>query len=145
MKNDTIRVKFSTDIRPLWEEAFGNVSGFLDQFEKYGYDPEGFRVRTEGGECVSALYLFDCGYDGGRVAYIYGVATKKSHRGRGYSTALLEQTHEYLRKKGYAGAILVPASPGLFSFYERLGYKVSSSVTEIDVPASENAVPLYQI
>ena len=145
MKNDNIRVRFSTEIRPIWEEAFGNPDFFLDQFEEYGYAPEGFRIISEDGKPVSVHYFFDCEYDGGRVAYIYGVATKKEYRGRGYSTALLKETHEYLRREGYAGAILVPASPELFSFYERLGYEVSSFVTEIEAVASGRMLPLYSI
>ena len=145
MKIDAPRVSFSPYIRELWDEAFGNVEGFLDKFERYGYDAGKLRAVTIDGQIVSAHYLFDCEYDGGRVAYIYGVATRKSHRGKGYSTALLNDTHEYLLGEGYAGAILVPASPSLFAFYERLGYKTCSSVTELSVVTSGKAVDLYQI
>ena len=139
------RVSFSPYIRALWQEAFGDEGGFLEQFEKYAYDPEKFRVKSENGEIVSAHYMFDCEYEGGRVAYIYGVATKKEHRGRGHSTALLEETHLYLKERGYAGALLVPQSPSLFAFYERLGYKVCSHVTEISATASGKHLSLYQI
>ena len=143
--SDATRVSFSAEIRPLWEEAFGNLDGFLDQFERYGCDPEKFRVWKAGGKIVSAHYIFDCEYEGGRVAYIYGVATLKECRGRGYSTALLEDTHRYLKEEGYAGAILVPASSSLFGFYERLGYKVCSSISEIEAEAGFESIPLRQI
>ncbi len=143
--NNATRVSFSSEIRPLWEEAFGDIDGFLDQFEKYGCDPEKFRVWKVGGTIVSAHYIFDCEYEGGRVAYIYGVATKKEYRGRGYSTALLEDTHRYLKEEGYAGAILVPASSSLFGFYERLGYKVCSYLCDIEAAAAAESVPLRQI
>lgn len=139
------RVSFSPYIRALWQEAFGDVGGFLDQFEKYACDPKKFRTLTADGKLVSAHYIFDCEYCGGRVAYIYGVATKKEHRGKGYSTAMLTQTHRYLKEEGYAGAILVPQSPSLFAFYERLGYKVCSHVTEISATASGKHLSLYQI
>ena len=145
MRISAPRVKFSPSVRALWEEAFGNIDGFLDKFESYGYDAEKFRAVTLDGEIVSGHYIFDCEYDGGRVAYIYGVATKAEHRGKGYSTALLEDTHRYLKEEGYAGAILVPASPSLFAFYERLGYEKCTYVTEISVTASGNACPLYQV
>ena len=145
MRIDAPRVEFSPSVRALWEEAFGNIDGFLDKFERYGYDAEKFRAVTALGEIVSGHYIFDCEYDGGRVAYIYGVATKAEHRGKGYSTALLEDTRRYLEAEGYAGAILVPASKSLFSFYERLGYKKCSYVTEIHVTQGENALPLRQL
>lgn len=145
MRTSAPRVKFSPSVRALWEEAFGNIDGFLDKFERYGYDEEKFRAVTLGGEIVSGHYIFDCEYDGGRVAYIYGVATKAEHRGKGYSTALLEDTHRYLKEEGYAGAILVPASPSLFAFYERLGYEKCTYVTEISVTSSGNASHLYQM
>ena len=63
----------------------------------------------------------------------------------GYSTALLEETHRYLKEDGYAGAILVPASSSLFGFYERLGYKVCSYITEIEAEAAFGSIPLRQI
>jgi GNAT superfamily N-acetyltransferase len=145
MTIDAPRVSFSPSLRGVWEEAFGNQDGFLDQFERYGYDPSKMRCVTVDGEIVSLHYIFDCEYASGRVAYIYGVATKNEHRGKGYSTALLEDTHRYLVGEGYAGALLVPASASLFGFYERLGYKKCASVTELTVSSSGSPVPIYQI
>ena len=145
MKIDAPRVSFSPSIRELWCEAFGNIDNFIDKFERHGYDKDKLRAVTVGGEIVSAHYIFDCEYDGGRVAYIYGVATHKAHRGKGYCTALLKNTHKHLMAEGYAGAILVPASPSLFDFYELLGYKTCSYVTELSAVATGRAAELFQI
>ena len=57
----------------------------------------------------------------------------------------MDYTHKALYSLGYVGAILVPASESLFSFYERLGYKTSAFLDEISVCASDKTTELYEI
>lgn len=120
------------ELMALWRQAFGDTDAYLDLFEKYAFSERRCRVVTDGGKLLGALYWFDCSYVGGRVAYLYAVATDKAHRGQGICRALMEDTHRHLESLGYVGAILVPGYPELFRFYEKLGYGVSTYVTEFE-------------
>ena len=93
----------------------------IDAFFSTGFSPDRCRCLTRNDIPVSALYWLDCEYEGGKLAYIYAVATHPDHRGKGLASCLLLETHAHLKKLGYAGAVLKPAE-GLFPFYARLGY-----------------------
>ena len=114
-------------LRRLWKTVFGDSDAFLDSFFSVAYSPLRCEYYAQDGEAVCALYWFDCGYEGGRLAYIYAVATHPDHRGQGLASRLLQQTHTHLKQQGYAGAVLKPAA-GLFPFYERLGYRTSGCI-----------------
>ena len=115
------------ELRHLWKTVFGDTDAFLDDFFSVAYSPDRCRYLTQDSAIVSALYWFDCEYEGGKLAYIYAVATDPSHRGKGLASRLMAQTHSHLKKLGYAGAVLKPAN-GLFPFYERLGYRASGYI-----------------
>jgi len=132
-------------LRRLWRQAFGDSEEFLDLFFSAAFAPERCRMIREGGDAAAALYWFDCGRAGKKVAYIYAVATAESHRGRGLCRALMEHLHESLTHQGYAGAILVPGEPELFRFYERLGYATCASVGELACAAGETATALEPV
>ena len=109
-------------LRRLWREAFGDGDAFLDDFMRTAFSPDRARCVTEAGEAVAALYWLDASIDGHRIAYLYAIATKQSHRGRGLCRLLMEDTHALLARAGYDGALLVPSEPSLFDFYARFGY-----------------------
>lgn len=132
-------------LRALWKEAFGDDEAFLEQFYTYGFTPDRCRCVTLEGEMVAALYWFDCSLDGQPLAYIYGLATAKSHRGKGLCRALLENTHAHLKYLGYTGVILVPAEQELFQMYEKMGYDQSTSVSEFVCTVGEEPVQLRQV
>lgn len=121
-------------LKGLWKTVFGDTDAFLDAFFSIAYSPDRCRYLTEGEEIVSALYWFDCEYEGGTLAYIYAVATGPNHRGKGLASRLMAQTHTLLKELGYAGAVLKPAK-GLFPFYERLGYQTSGYIRRFSVSA----------
>ena len=122
-------------LRRLWKTVFGDTDAFLDSFFAAAYSPERCRYFERNGEAVCALYWFDCSYEGGKLAYIYAVATHPDHRGQGLASRLLEETHDHLKALGYAGAVLKPAR-GLFPFYERLGYQTSGHIRRFYAEAS---------
>lgn len=119
------------DLRRLWQEAFGDTDAFLDGFFAMGFAPERCHFIAENGIPVSALYWFDCELEGQKLAYLYAVATDEKHRGKGLAHRLMTETHEILKKQGYAGAILVPGSQDLFAMYEKLGYRTVTTVSKI--------------
>ena len=127
-------------LRALWREAFSDGDAFLDMFFDTAYSPDRARVARLDGAIIGALYWFDCEVRGKKCAYIYAVATAISHRGLGVCKTLMEDTHKHLRDNGYEACILVPGSPGLFRFYEKLGYKICSSIGEMHVKAAEEPI-----
>ncbi len=123
--NDLARLKL------LFSEAFGDDGTFNDTFFECAYSPSRAMTVKEDGALVGMLYWFDCEYSGGKLAYIYAVATAKEYRGRGVGKALMEFTHAHLSALGYIGAILKPAEDSLFDFYGKLGYKNATRISEI--------------
>lgn len=131
-------------LKQLWKIVFGDPDSFIDAFFDVAFSPDRCRCLEENGNVISALYWFDCSYEGGKLAYIYAVATHPDHRGKGLASRLLEDTHTHLKETGYAGAVLKPAS-GLFPFYERLGYETCGYITRFCAEASYAPLPLRQI
>lgn len=135
----------TADLRTLWQEAFGDPDVFIDLFFSAGYSPKRCHYIEEDGAPVSALYWFDCVLNGRKFAYIYGVATLKSHRGKGLAGRLLNETHEILRQQGYAGAILVPSGASLFDFYRQFGYKTATTATEFSCESTNTPPAMREV
>lgn len=121
-------------LKRLWRVVFGDPDSFIDSFFETAYSPDRCLYIEAEGEAVSALYWFDCAYAGGKLAYIYAVATQPDHRGKGLASCLLEKAHALLQERGYAGSVLKPAQ-GLFPFYERLGYETCGYIRRLDARA----------
>ncbi len=133
------------DLKKLWQEAFEDSEETLDAFFTHGFSEDRFLCLCEDGIPVSALYWFDCHLQRQKLAYIYALATAKSHRGKGLAHSLLTQAHTRLKELGYAGAILVPGSDALFGFYEKMGYRAATTVTEFSCDAADRSVPVLEI
>ena len=129
-------------LRKLWQEAFKDSDAFLDIFFTTGYSPDRCRVILSDGQAAAALYWFDCVWQKKKLAYLYAVATAEVFRGRGLCRQLLEDTHKLLKGRGYAGVVLSPGNAGLFRMYEKMGYRVMSSVREFSCCAGEESYPL---
>ena len=132
-------------LRQLWQEAFGDSDAFLDRFFAHGFAPERSLCLTDGKIVAGALYWFPCCCDGKPMAYLYALAVKKCHRGRGFARALVEEAAAILNAQGYAGILLVPGGPELFAMYDRMGFSDiltadTFHVTAGAVPASLRAV-----
>lgn len=133
------------DLQKLWQEAFHDPEDFTDLFFSKGFSPDRYHCINENGVPVSALYWFDCALAGHKIAYVYGVATLKSHRGKGFAGQLLKQTHEILKIRGYSGAILVPREESLFDFYRSFGYETATTAREFFCEAGNFSVDIRQI
>lgn len=131
-------------LKRLWQSAFHEPMEAIDGFFANAFSPDRCRYLTERGHPVSALYWFDCEYEGGKLAYIYAVATSPEHRGKGLASQLMEDTHAHLKALGYAGAVLKPAS-GLFPFYEQLGYVTSGYISRFAARAGSVPVRLEEL
>ncbi len=129
----------------LWQEAFGDSEEFVDGFFCTGFAPARCRCVTENGNVVGALYWFDSTYAGQRFAYVYAVAVKKTHRGKGICTALMEDTHAHLALRGYDGVLLMPQNQELRSMYDKLGYAECTKLDRFTCEAGAEAVQLRRI
>lgn len=123
-------------LKELFAEAFGDEGEFIDIFFKVAFSTDRARIVYKDEKIASMLYWFDCEYNGGKLAYIYAVATDKAYRGQGLCSLLMEDTHKHLKSLGYSGAILAPSEMSLFDFYERIGYKSCSQVDEFTVKSA---------
>lgn len=126
-------------LKSLWQQAFGDTPAFIDGFFAKGFSPERCRCIAIDGAVAAALYWFDAKKDGENFAYIYAVATEKSHRGQGLCRRLMTDTHSHLQSSGYTGAVLVPAEPGLWDYYSTMGYRPFG---RSDTFAREAAAPI---
>lgn len=144
----TIDIPVSSQIpalRRLWKQAFGDTDAFLDAFFSTAFSPERCRCVTVEGKLAAALYWFDCTYPYGKLAYIYAVATEEACRGQGLCRALMADTHTLLASAGYAGAVLVPGSEGLFRFYSSMGYQTAGYVHPFDAVRADPPTAITQI
>ncbi len=143
-------IKFPTSeqiskLRTLWQEAFGDTDAFLDVFFETAFKENRCRCVFENGQAIAALYWFDCSFNGQKIAYIYAVATKKTHRGKGICKALMEDVHSHLKKEGYKGAVLVPGTKELFGFYEKMNYKTCCFCEKLSCVAGNGKIQMSEI
>ncbi len=131
-------------LKCLWQEAFGDSEAFVDTFFSTGFAPERSCCLREGSDIATAVYWFDCTWQGKPVAYLYALATAEKFRGQGRATALLSHVHSLLTDRNYAGCLLVPGEPGLFPFYEKMGY-FSLNCAETVTVSAEDPIPVRKI
>lgn len=117
-------------LRQLWQEAFGDEDAFLDDFFGTAFSEDRCRCIVLEEEVAAALYWLPCLHMEKKVAYIYGVATAKAHRGKGLCHTLMADTHRILKEQGYEGVVLVPQQPGLEALYGSMGYRSCSQIRE---------------
>lgn len=92
---------------------------------------------------VCMLFLLPAQWAGNEssclLRYVYAVATHPQHRRNGYSSKLLEAAGVIAKRDGVSALYLLPATPDLYRYYARLGYRSLFSVCcvegDADVPA----------
>ena len=111
------------DLCGLWLEAFGegeeSAKFVFEGFSGYQH----IYVLEEERAVVCMACAVPCSLQGKEGIYLYGVATKKSHRGKGLMSALLEYAEQEEKRKGAEFSVLIPQTPDLFAFYRRLVMK----------------------
>ena len=123
-------------LKSLWIEAFGDSDAYVGFFLDHRFDDITTFVYLVNNLPVSMAFVFDeeLYYKGDYLkgGYIYGVATGGEHRGKGYSTKVLEHIHTI-----YPTTFLVPATESLFDFYEKKGYKTAFTISEMQFSLHE--------
>lgn len=104
----------------LWDEAFGEGDVFCSRFFCYHFRAEDSFVICEGEELYAMLHTLRCTLNGRSARYLYAVATRKSHRGRGLFSALHRALLDEAREDLF---FLIPEREELRPFYEKRGYR----------------------
>ncbi len=133
MKIDHPALSQIPQLRALWQEAFGDDDAFLDLFFSAAFSPRRCLCVSNGSNVVAAAYWFDCK----PYAYVYAVATARSHRGMGLCHQLMAQIHSLLEQQGYAGVVLVPGDESLRRFYTGMGYESFGGIREFEAVAGQ--------
>ena len=132
-------------LKELWMLAFGDSEEVVGSFFATAYAPQRCRYLEAEGQAAAALYWMDGECFGRKYAYIYGVATHPDHRGKGLCRKLMALTHADLKELGYAGALLMPAEPGLRKMYASFGYRECSRISEMACTAGEASTPVRTV
>ena len=132
-------------LKKLWQDSFGDTDEYIDIFFDTAYSKDRCLVALDGQCPVGVIYWLDCAFFDRRIAYFYAIATKKSHRGKGICSRLMEYAHSHLRELGYSAVILVPGEPSLFDFYGKMGYETGSYVDEIKCQKAEGDITIREI
>lgn len=145
MKTDYPALRHQKRLRQLWQTAFGDTDDFLDSFYDTAFALENCLCIFENDGPVAVLYWIDCHLEDRKLAYIYAVVTDPAHRGKGLCRRLMERTHDLLRRRGYAGAVLVPQQEGLRAMYAGMGYTDCGGLSRISCTAGDSPVFLRAI
>ena len=116
----------------LWQEAFGDEEGFINDFlDKMSYT-ENMLVYAENDEVLGMATMLPVFCENAKGRYIYAVATRKDMRGKGICNSVMKAVDDFIIRKNEKFAILVPAGESLFEFYGKMGY--SQIVYKPDFP-----------
>ena len=130
---------------PLWKQAFGDHEGFWELFLETGYCPDRCLYLTREDTLAAALCWFDTEAEGRKWAYIYAVVTRPEFRGQGLCRKLFAQAEELWAKKGYAGALLVPAEESLRTMYRKMGYETCTCLSAFSCGPGDASVPVAPV
>ena len=139
-------------LRRIWQTCFGDNDKATELVFNHLLGPDQMLVKTDGnGRPIAMvnwkLLRFTTPRQTFAGAYLYGIGTLPEHRGKGVSTALMEETRRLLAGEGVKLACLVPASRELFDFYAARGFetrfhykKLRLSRAEIPAPAAQGVL-----
>lgn len=108
------------EIKKLWQEVFDEDSAVCDSFFDTVYKDTLNPVAEVDGEIVSSLFLIPCKIGEFCGNYVYCALTRPDCRRRGYMKSLLDFSYSLTENKDFL--LLVPASEGLFKYYEKCGF-----------------------
>jgi Predicted acetyltransferase involved in intracellular survival and related acetyltransferases len=114
--------------REIWKRCFGDSDYYIDFYYAHRYKEAETMLLLEDGEIFSMLTMMPVWIRAADrqsfpAAMLYAVATHPQYQHRGFSTQLINFTHQYLKMRGNAFTVLVPSERGLFDFYRSQGYQ----------------------
>lgn len=116
------RTEKKAECARLWKEAFCDSDEFISEFISNHYCKENMLAIEDNGRILSMLHIIPFEWEGMPVAYLYGIATDKNARGKGYATELIQQAIEKVKENGFKAAFTIPAEETLSTFYSNFGF-----------------------
>lgn len=119
------------EIKRLWQYCFHDTEAYADVFFTNVYKPENTIAAYHDKKVIGAIQFFPktvCikGTDY-KAAYIGGISVLPEFRNQKIASSLVRHTENLLAQRGIKITFLVPFR---FSFYEKLGYKCVSTLSE---------------
>ena len=130
-------------LKAIWNEAFAEDSGQdIDEFFENLYpNAAGFCAEDEKGDVCAMLFALPQTIVKGekqlKASYLYAVATRKEHRGKGYCKAVMAYAEKELRKRYVEALLLSPATQALADFYARLGFSRQTGGNKVILDCAE--------
>lgn len=133
-------------VADLWGRVFGDDEAFLKEFYRLCVPYERLLVMVEDGVvhtilCAPEISLHCPNGKSLKAGYMYALATEPELRGRGFGKDMMRYGEVYLKGLGADCAILVPAEPSLFRFFDELGYVPAFSHIRQELLAEDVAAP----
>lgn len=133
-------------VAALWGAVFGDDAAFLDAFYRLCAPYEKTMVLLEDGAlrailCAPEVTLRCPNGRALRCGYMYALATDPIARGRGFGGDLMRYGAACLKSAGADCALLVPAEPSLFRFFDALGYSPAFSHIRRELPRDSISAP----
>lgn len=114
-------------VAALWNQVFGDDERFLADFYRLCVPYDRILVLVEDGVLRTILcapevkFRFPNGKEL-KSGYMYALASDPQIRERGFGRQMMRYGETYLKGEGADCAILVPAEPSLFRFFDSLDY-----------------------
>ncbi len=117
-------------LKALWKAVFKDTDSYIDGYFNSLFSEIRIAVyRAKNGKPISMISMLPVTLKIGRHRYpghyIYAAATAKRYEGQGLMTALLEFACQTAEARGDHFSCLIPATEGLFRFYEKRGYQTA--------------------
>lgn len=142
-----------TTLKEIWQEAFGDSRAYTDFVYANLFTPDNTLVWVEDNHPVAMMTLLPATIHtaAGLCAarYVYGVATRRTHRGQGLSSALIRYANDLADQRDEA-MVLVPSDSGLFEFYQKNGYHTAFYYKQLIIEKEQidkyprQSLPLYE-
>lgn len=114
--------------REIWKLCFRDSDTYIDFYYTHRYKEAETMLLLQDGKIFSMLTMMpvrirDTHKQSFPAAMLYAVATHPQYQRKGFSTQLINFTHQYLKMKENTFTVLVPSEQGLFDFYRGQGYQ----------------------
>ena len=107
----------------LWHRVFGDNPEYAARCLDIFAGLENVLVaETAPNGVIAMLLMVPCRAGPHRGIYLYALATEPAHRGQGVMRALMAESERLAVRDSAVFTVLIPASEGLYSYYQKHGY-----------------------
>ena len=115
-------------LKAIWLSCFEEEEQAVELFFKRNLSFTHGYAAEQNGALIAAVYLVDCTLCGEQAHYLCGAATLPDFRRQGVMSGLIRCALADAQSRGDRFSTLLPASDGLYRYYETLGYRTAGTV-----------------